>query len=607
MVSYLAKSSMAKTITEPINTGVIRYYSLHNDGSSSAKTNDEKELFVIKTAQSGVPKFSLMSLEEPENTDAVGLKKAMEKSFSKLNLEIQRSDHEIGLCSDGASVNMVLFNLVKEDIGDHYIHTWCPSHRLELAIGDAFKDSTLNTICEKSCMQTYYLFKSATLRWRLFKRQAIIEDIQKKKYKRPSGTRWVEHQHQNLQSHNHNFPILLAFLNQQISSPHNASIKKVKSTLEGLNKDLSHTDRVIFNSVKEDVLSILQPLSKTLQACELIVPSLITACNRTLKIMGKLRKLLQQEGINAFKNVQIFPSTSHLLGKLANEENEIVPARVTRADVASGSFGTYTLYHGYLLNGSLDYAMNKVLDEFKDITDTLCDSLKTRLDPIVNEEIFAAVAMLLDTENFRFISFEAIHEKLAIVLKRFSKLLDANGCEQSRLFGEMEVIFDHVKLFLPTTPLSKAWPSLFAKQKELGIENAIHVAEICLAMPLSNAEIERIFSFLWRVFSKDRQSFKDEGLENLIRLKCDNDTSPERYEHAIEMFLSVHPNGELRKTPRRPDGYNIIAKKVRRTDQITSPSEAIDLAVSDDESEKEIPDVDTISSDEWTDDSDADQ
>ena len=57
-----------------------------NDGSSSAKTMDEKELFLMKTAAEGHPKYSVMSLEEPENAHAEGLKRAMENSFEKLNL-----------------------------------------------------------------------------------------------------------------------------------------------------------------------------------------------------------------------------------------------------------------------------------------------------------------------------------------------------------------------------------------------------------------------------------------------------------------------------------------------------------------------------------------
>ena len=72
MISYLSKSSRIKTITEPLNSGENRYYSIMNDGSSSAKTMDEKELFLMKTAGTGKPTFSLMSLAEPDETTVIG-------------------------------------------------------------------------------------------------------------------------------------------------------------------------------------------------------------------------------------------------------------------------------------------------------------------------------------------------------------------------------------------------------------------------------------------------------------------------------------------------------------------------------------------------------
>ena len=34
-------------------TNTFQYYSIHNDGLSSAKTMDEKELFIMKTAHKG--------------------------------------------------------------------------------------------------------------------------------------------------------------------------------------------------------------------------------------------------------------------------------------------------------------------------------------------------------------------------------------------------------------------------------------------------------------------------------------------------------------------------------------------------------------------------
>ena len=137
----MAQSFRKQSITDPLNNGKVRYYSSMNDGSSSAKTNDEKELYLIKTAPDGSPKFSVLSLEEPENANAEGLKASMDDAFRKANLEIDRSEHEIGLCSDGASVNISLYNLLKAELCEHYLQMWCPSHHLKLAVGDVFKDS----------------------------------------------------------------------------------------------------------------------------------------------------------------------------------------------------------------------------------------------------------------------------------------------------------------------------------------------------------------------------------------------------------------------------------------------------------------------------------
>ena len=69
-----------------------RYYSVLNDGSSSAKTNDEKEVFLIRTDPKGKPEVSLISLEEPVEGDTNGLRDALNSSISglKLNEEFDR-------------------------------------------------------------------------------------------------------------------------------------------------------------------------------------------------------------------------------------------------------------------------------------------------------------------------------------------------------------------------------------------------------------------------------------------------------------------------------------------------------------------------------------
>ena len=107
MLTYLSRSIITNNITKPLNDGTLWYYSIHNDGSSSAKTMDEKELFIIKTAHKGEVKFNFMSLEEPNEASAKGLKAALENSIMKLDLNIERKEREV--CFMSVVLNYIFF------------------------------------------------------------------------------------------------------------------------------------------------------------------------------------------------------------------------------------------------------------------------------------------------------------------------------------------------------------------------------------------------------------------------------------------------------------------------------------------------------------------
>ena len=91
---------MLKKLTESINGSEIRYYSILNDGISSAKTMDENKLFLVKSAPTGVPNFAVLSVEEVAEADHEGLKAAL-GSMEKVDITINRSDKETGMCSNG--------------------------------------------------------------------------------------------------------------------------------------------------------------------------------------------------------------------------------------------------------------------------------------------------------------------------------------------------------------------------------------------------------------------------------------------------------------------------------------------------------------------------
>ena len=115
-----------------------------------------------------VPTFNVISLEEPEECNAQGIKQAMENLLSKMNFTFQRKDKEIGMCSDGASVNRAVYNLLVEEFGDDYLLMLCPSHKFELAINDAFGSSLLNNATEDGYTEVYTFCSSLTIRGQSF-------------------------------------------------------------------------------------------------------------------------------------------------------------------------------------------------------------------------------------------------------------------------------------------------------------------------------------------------------------------------------------------------------------------------------------------------------
>ena len=104
-MKYISLNQRSKNITEPLNKNILNYYSMLFDGASSSKCVDEKELFVRKLCVEGKPIFHVMSLEEPEECNAEGIKESMNNAVSKMKFNFKQSEKEIGMCSDGTIIN----------------------------------------------------------------------------------------------------------------------------------------------------------------------------------------------------------------------------------------------------------------------------------------------------------------------------------------------------------------------------------------------------------------------------------------------------------------------------------------------------------------------
>ena len=412
-----------------------------------------------------------------------GISEAMKNSFNKLNFNFEHKNKQIDTCSDEAAVNCAVYNPLVDELGPQYLSIFCPSHKFELALNDTFQISTLNENSEKSYTDTYYFFKHSQLHWQLFKRQSIFMELPRRKHKWLSGTRWVEHRIEALDSHLINLPILIGFCDQQISSPHNNTIKKLKSKPEGVRKNVTSMMDLIFNSVKLYVLEVARPMSKILQETSLLSPTFLTTYTVTVENISPMSDLIENWKEKG-KIKELFPCTLKVLDSLEKESANLIPDRQLRGNDETGN---EMLFYGYSMKGNVQNALDKVLNETKAILKNMKQSFSGRYDCILKDEFILASATFLDTQSFTCLEFDEILASAIKIKDHYSEQLAANGCNIDRLNAELRILYSHVKKFLSNVTPSKCWPRLF-KLKGLGIKNILHIAEICITIPLSNAE-----------------------------------------------------------------------------------------------------------------------
>ena len=83
----------------------------------------------------------------------------MEKAIDCSNFKFNRSERQVGIGSDGASTNLALCALLKEAVRDHLVFMWCLSHKLELALKDAFKDKELDKKAQEQLLLNFTFLK----------------------------------------------------------------------------------------------------------------------------------------------------------------------------------------------------------------------------------------------------------------------------------------------------------------------------------------------------------------------------------------------------------------------------------------------------------------
>ncbi|XP_065670921.1 E3 SUMO-protein ligase KIAA1586-like [Hydra vulgaris] len=134
----------------------------------------EQELIYILYLKDGSPKVGFLSIETAENSNAVGLKKCITDTFTRVGIT-NSYKHLLGVNLYGANVNLGAYAglgaLLKE--GSPWLEVvHCFNHRLELALKDAFENLSVFKTVDELLLQLYHLYQKSPKRYRELQRLA---------------------------------------------------------------------------------------------------------------------------------------------------------------------------------------------------------------------------------------------------------------------------------------------------------------------------------------------------------------------------------------------------------------------------------------------------
>ncbi|XP_057289711.1 uncharacterized protein LOC130612423 [Hydractinia symbiolongicarpus] len=268
-----------------------------------------------------------------------------------------------------------------------------------------------------------------------------------------------------------------------------------------------------------------------MEKLSLILPEAIATINVTLKKIRKLKSKIEEDGIDALKNESLFPTLNMVfLPKIEFDEDGRSLGRSTRA--AHASIGV-TTYNGYTLsNGNLENALHRNEREILKVLDTLETSLCERLAFLSEDPMLLSAAILLDSQSYQNKEEEEIKQACDQLVVHLKSPLEANGFVKQRireLYNTalknillLSIIVQSVVLFLYFFFLiqllnsrlcmnisllscqEKCWQQMFTLREKLQLQNILQMVEICLVIPILNAEVERVFSGFTKMMTCDR-------------------------------------------------------------------------------------------------------
>ena len=231
--------------------------------SSTDKGTIDEEMIQVRVLKDNSPVYKFVSVKPLAKSDAANITSAV---VSALQTKCECSSWRfklVGMCADGAAVNMGVRSGVAKRLQDdmpHLIPIHCCAHRVELAIKNVSTEVDFFKTVEDILVELYKPYHKSPLCWSGLQEVCEVMNVNIAKPTKLGGTRWVAHRYRALKTLLdgwHGFVIHTAQTAQ--SSTQN------KSRAQHLHTTLTDLKFFLFSHTCAEFLAAIQHFSKVLQ------------------------------------------------------------------------------------------------------------------------------------------------------------------------------------------------------------------------------------------------------------------------------------------------------------------------------------------------------
>ena len=486
-MTAISKNVINKAIiTKTVENAHNKFFSVLIDETTDV-ANIKILCFLIRYVQKDQLCTDLLDLIRVNECTAENLYKCFQHSLKKYNLSISNM---VGVCVDNANVmvgvhNSVTSRLIAENSEICIIPCIC--HSIHLAARHACKK--LPKYVEKFLHSLHSYFSQSP------KRQHILEDAQqftkvaKRKVLQPSATRWLALS-ECIKRVLSQWTVLFSVLAEAASEKDDAAVK-IFSTFNCL-----YTKAYL--QFMEYILSIFTELNKLFQSSKVLIHLLLPECYRLLKKLAS----------NFVQSKYLKEPNIHKIN--VNNVDNLLPL----ANIFTGSECMDTLSEI-----EENEEMIKFYTKIQRCYQTAFRNIVKRVpfdDTFLNGLNFLNPQIALDIEKHQ-------QGQLKSVLNKFkSKFNSVFVVNEWHLLPF--TFSEEAKEKLQVLSLPHFWYEMSIvtnAEDEPILSNISEVAQLCLSLPHSNADVERYFSTVTQIKTRNRNRLNTKTVAALTRIKLD--------------------------------------------------------------------------------------